>query len=172
MSVTQGSRNRRLTNRLSDSSQQSGNIPAGNGVPPIRRDVAQGFQHKAPLGQTRMRQRQRSRVHLAVIIQQIQVQASGGIGAGTGTPESRFDLMQKCHESKGLERSAQCRHGIEKTRIAGIGPGFSLVKGRNRGDFESGAGERLERRPERPGRGAGRGRNIGAQTDENRAGED
>ena len=116
-----------------------------------------------------MRQDDRTLTDLARIIQQIQVEAAGRVGNGTSAPQSRFDLMQKCHESKGLEAGADLRHSIDETGLPRVGPSLGLVKGRNRDDFDTGAGQFRQRRFESPGRRSGQRRNICTQADEYRA---
>ena len=129
---------------------------------PVRRNMLQGFQHKAPLGQTGMRKDDRPITDLAGIVQDIEIQRARRIGNGTSAPEVRFDLMQKCHESKGLEAGAQCGNRIHEGRIVRIGPCLSFIKGRNTGDFDARAGQDGQRRLQRLSRRACRGRNIGA----------
>ncbi len=129
---------------------------------PVRRNTRQGFQHKAPLRQTGMRQDDRPITDLAGIVQNIQIQRARRIGNGTSAPEVRFDLMQKCHESNGLEAGANGGNRIHEGRIVRIGPGLSFIKGRNTGDFDAGAGQDGQRRLQRLGWRARRGRNIGA----------
>ena len=105
---------------------------------PIRRDDFQGLQHKAPLGDAGMGKDQIAPMDLAAIIQKVQIQAARRIGNETLTPQGRFDFVQKCQQSKGLETGSNRGDGIQEWRVGGIGPGRVFIEWRERGDFNAG----------------------------------
>ena len=107
-----------------------------------------------------MRQGERAFQNLAGIVEQIQVECARGVGHGTSAPELCFDLMQKCHESNGLEICLDRGDGVDESRSAGVGPGRVFVKGRDSGDFDIGAGNTSQRRLQSLGGPARFGRNI------------
>ncbi len=106
------------------------------------------------------------------IVEQIKIQCARRIGNGTLAAESRFDLMQKCQQRKGLKHGAQGGHGIHEGWVGGIGPGLALVKGRNRRDFEARIGESPKRGFQGIGGRSRDRRNIGTQSNQDWANQD
>ena len=127
------------------------------------RDGFQGFQHKAPLADVGMGKDDRPVQNGAAIIQKIQVQAARRVGNGTLTAQVRFDFMQKCQQRNGLEPGSDRRDRVQEGRVGGIRPCLGFIEGRNRFDFDPGAGERSQRRGQSFGGRSRLGRNIGAQ---------
>ena len=111
-----------------------------------------------------MRQDNRAALNLTGIVQQIEIQRARRVRNGTLAPEVRFDLMQKFHQSNGLETGAERGDRVHERWIGRVGPGLAFIERRNSGDFDAGAGQNLERRFQTLGGRARGRRDIGAQT--------
>jgi hypothetical protein len=100
------------------------------------------------------------RHHSAVIVQKIKIKCARRVRSGTQPPEVSFQSMQKHQKFNGLEIGFDRRHGVDKGRSGGIGPGGGFVEGGYFANFNALAFQLTQRALQRVGRLPRPGRKI------------